>query len=180
MKPLSRRSVTTGIAAAVAAIPAVGLCKGAKESSELRELIKAHRAAHRAFCRAIDRLDVMTEAYKKSEATVPCFMVGEAYEIKLGRAFCEKNLAAAYTRERDRLKALGRIAPDLAEQARAAIDAKEAENRVLLDSMLAEEEARKEAFGLSQAERDWESTEQAEHEAGFSGMRLSLPHNRGS
>ena len=30
MKPLSRRSVTTGLAAAVAAIPAVGLCKGAK------------------------------------------------------------------------------------------------------------------------------------------------------
>lgn len=92
-------------------------------------------------------------------------MVGEAYSIKLGREFCEEHLAAAYSRERDRLKALGRIAPDLAEQARVAIDAKEAENRVLLDGMLADEEARKEAFGLGEAERDWDRAEQAEHEA---------------
>jgi hypothetical protein len=47
-KLLSRRSVTTGIVAAVTAIPAVGLAKGAKEASELPALIEAHRAAYRA------------------------------------------------------------------------------------------------------------------------------------
>jgi hypothetical protein len=42
MKPLSRRSVTTGLAAAVTAIPAVGLCKSASRASTedlIREFI---------------------------------------------------------------------------------------------------------------------------------------------
>ena len=47
MKPLTRRSVTTGLAAAVTAIPAVGLCEGV--SQELRQLIEAHRVAWAAF-----------------------------------------------------------------------------------------------------------------------------------
>jgi hypothetical protein len=54
MKPLSRRSVTTGLAAAVTAIPAVGLGVGAKDGSKLQELITAHRAAYKAFGKAID------------------------------------------------------------------------------------------------------------------------------
>ena len=43
MKPVTRRSVTTGLAAAVTAIPAVGLCKGATAASTedlIREFIQ--------------------------------------------------------------------------------------------------------------------------------------------
>jgi len=43
MKPLSRRSVATGLAAAVTAIPAMGLCKGASGASTedlIREFIQ--------------------------------------------------------------------------------------------------------------------------------------------
>ena len=52
MKPLTRRSVTTGLAAAVTAIPAVGLCKGV--SQDLRELIEAHRSAWAAWLVEVD------------------------------------------------------------------------------------------------------------------------------
>lgn len=146
-KLLSRRSVTTGMLAAVTAIPAVGLAKGAKEASELPVLIKAHRAAYRAFCNAIDRQNKIEEdeARKPTEAAVPCLMAGEAYSIKYGREFCEEHLGAAYNKQRERLKGLARVAPDLAKQAEAVIDAKEADNKVLLESILAEEQGRKEA-----------------------------------
>jgi hypothetical protein len=58
-----------------------------------------------------------------------------------------------------------RVAPELADQMRAALDKTEAENAALLNRMLAEEEARKEASGLAQAERAWEATADAEEEA---------------
>ena len=38
MKPLSRRSITTGLAAAVTAIPGLGLCKSV-EAGDLREIV---------------------------------------------------------------------------------------------------------------------------------------------
>jgi hypothetical protein len=44
MKPLSRRSVTTGLAAAVTAIPALGLCKGAEGPSELAAIVRRYFA----------------------------------------------------------------------------------------------------------------------------------------
>jgi hypothetical protein len=47
MKPLTRRSVTTGLAAAVVAIPAVGLCKGVKTEpcdDPLPDLLGRYRA----------------------------------------------------------------------------------------------------------------------------------------
>lgn len=164
MKPLSRRAVTTGLAAAVTAIPAVGLCVGAESASELPGLIKAHRAAYRAFCNAIRRREKLEEAYKATDVVVPC-LLGDAFSLSYGRQFCEEHLVAEYRRQRASLERLSRIAPDLAEQARAALDAKEAENMAILDSMVDEEEARRESFGLAEAEREWDRTEDAEHEA---------------
>ena len=43
MRPLSRRSVTTGMVAAVTAIPAIGLCKSAK-ADPLLKVIGRYRA----------------------------------------------------------------------------------------------------------------------------------------
>ena len=48
-KTLTRRSVTAGLAAALTAVPSVGLCKGASDASELHSLIEAHRVAWAAF-----------------------------------------------------------------------------------------------------------------------------------
>jgi hypothetical protein len=49
MKPLSRRSVTTGLAAAVTAVPAVGFCKGAEGPSELAAIVRRYFAELAAF-----------------------------------------------------------------------------------------------------------------------------------
>ena len=49
MKPLTRRSVTIGLAAAMAAIPAVGLYKGAEGPSELAALARQYFAEVAAF-----------------------------------------------------------------------------------------------------------------------------------
>jgi hypothetical protein len=44
------------------------------------------------------------------------------------------------------------------------MDAKEAENVILMDSVFAEEDARQEAFGFAAAKRDLEATNNAERE----------------
>jgi hypothetical protein len=110
MKPVTRRSVTTGLAAAVTAIPAVRLSVGAESASELPGLIKAHRAAYRAFCNAITRREKMEEAYKDTDVTVPC-QLGNSFSLSYGREFCQEHILAAYYGQRERLKPLSRIAP---------------------------------------------------------------------
>ena len=75
-------------------------------------------------------------------------------------------IAESYQRQRNALTPLSRIAPDLAEQGRAAFDAKEAENMELINRLFADEEARKEDFGRAAASRDLErSRRHAEEEA---------------
>jgi hypothetical protein len=74
-------------------------------------------------------------------------------------------IAKSYQHQRDVLTPLSRIAPELAEQARAALDAKEIENMELVDRLFADEEARKETFGFAAAERAWTATNNAEDEA---------------
>ena len=66
MKPLTRRSVTTGLAAAVTVIPAGGLCKGAESDAELASLIEQHKAAYVAFDLAIDREEVARQLLRKA------------------------------------------------------------------------------------------------------------------
>ena len=112
MKPLSRRSVTAGLAAAVTAIPAVGFCTGVKDGSELRELIKAHRSAYRAFCNAIDRHNASTEdANNKGELIVPC-LLGGGVSLGQGHDLCREHILGAYSSQRDRLKPLARVRPN--------------------------------------------------------------------
>jgi hypothetical protein len=73
MKPISRRCVTTGLAAAVTAIPAVGLCRGATEGGELRSLIETHRAAVAAFTEALSRNEEGPEVEATGEADIQAF-----------------------------------------------------------------------------------------------------------
>jgi hypothetical protein len=98
MKPLTRRSVTTGLAAAVTAIPVVGLCDVAENASKLPALIKAHRAAHRAFCKAITREDEMKLAYEKAHPEpiiVPC-LLGGGMSLSNGYEACQEHFACGY------------------------------------------------------------------------------------
>jgi hypothetical protein len=171
MSALARRQVLQGGAAmAVAALGVSGSPKAAfaSVSSDLARLIKDHRVAYRAFCKAIDREQEMEAAYYKAKnhdtIIVPCLLGGGA-SLSQGYEFCQEHITGAYENQRDRLTPLSRVAPELAEQVRAVMDAKEAENAILVDRVFAEEEARQEAFGLAGAKRDLEATGEAEEDA---------------
>ena len=163
---MNRRTVAAAIGAAALAIPAACLPGRAAVSSDLARLIKDHRVSYRAFSKAIDREQKMEAAYKAAQdntIVVPC-LLGGGMNLSNGYEACQEHTAGAYENQRDRLEQLSRVAPELADQVRAVMDAKEAENAVLVDRVFAEEEARQEAFGLAGAKRDLEATNNAERE----------------
>jgi hypothetical protein len=107
------------------------------------------------------------DAYKAENhdmIVVPC-LLGGGFSLEYGHEFCQEHITGAYENQRERLRPLSRVAPDLAEQVRAGMDAKQAENIALMDRVFAEEEARQEAFGLAAAQRDLEATGDAEEKA---------------
>jgi hypothetical protein len=136
-------------------------------ASPLRGLIEAHRAAFDAFDRAVSRQSEMDVAYdwafppEESPFVPSCGGCSMRHGLELSK----KIIAESYQHQCNALTPLFRIAPELAEQARAALDAKEAENMELIDRLFADEDARKEAFGLAAASRAFESTNNAEEEA---------------
>jgi hypothetical protein len=123
------------------------------EASELPALIKAHRAVYRTFCKAIDQLEKRKDAI--DGVVVPC-LLGGGFSLRQGYEFCQEHLASAYKNQRDRLPQLSRVAPELAEQFRAVMDEKEAENMALLDDLYAE---------VAAVERNYEATSEAEEQA---------------
>jgi hypothetical protein len=151
---VSRRAVlpiAAGALASAAVIPAV-----ADQSGELAALIAAHRAAGERFGNACQAEDEISDDYRKAhgEATAPC-LLGDAVSLRLDREECIDFIAERFDAQRKHLERLARVAPEIAAQAAAALDAKEAENIALLDRAIEEEEARREAFGWSAAKREW-------------------------
>jgi hypothetical protein len=162
---LSRRNVWKPIAAGLVA--AAVIPSAANAAAPLLGLIEAHRAAHSAFCRAIDHENEMEEAYEAAfpqTIQVPS-LIGGGLSMSNGYDECKKFIADSYQCQRDHLTPLSRIAPELAEQARAALDVKEVENMALIDEVFAEEETRKEVFGFAAAMRAKEEADDAEIEA---------------
>ena len=158
----TRRAVIAGIAAApVAGLPA--LARG----GELLALGEAYRDAHEAFLAACDDLGRMEEAWKEVKGDgfhVPSLLGGGLGSVS-GREECKEFIAKGYEFHRERTVNIARIAPDLAEQMRVVLDAKEAENMALIDAAFEEEHARKEAIGLLAAERRWGELCDAEESA---------------
>jgi hypothetical protein len=74
MKPLTRRSVTTGLAAAVTAIPAVGLCKGVKNDDDQawRDLWRQAIDAEVAYANAARAEDEASGDARDNYATLTC------------------------------------------------------------------------------------------------------------
>jgi hypothetical protein len=73
MKPLSRRSVTTGLAAAVTAIPALRLCAARK--SDPMDRIKHHTAELANAMREQYGVEVEVLAFCEKSHEVPCVLV---------------------------------------------------------------------------------------------------------
>lgn len=158
----TRRAVIAGITAApVAGLPA--LARG----GELLALGEAYRDAHEAFLAACDDLGRMEEAWKEVKGDgfhVPSLLGGGLGSVS-GREECKEFIAKGYEFHRERTVNIARIAPDLAEQMRVVLDAKEAENMALIDAAFEEEHARKEAIGLLAAKRRWGELCDAEESA---------------
>ncbi|WGJ13772.1 hypothetical protein QEV83_13915 [Methylocapsa sp. D3K7] len=165
----SRRAIIGALAAIpVVSVPAFA---GVASAPPLLGLIDAHRAAYNAFDRAISRESELEEAYK--EAFPPEEMPfiqnlisdGCGCGMQHGLERSKEIIAGSYQHQRNALTPLSRIAPELAEQGRAALDAKEIENMELVDRLFADEEARKETFGLAAASRVRDAVSNAEDEA---------------
>jgi hypothetical protein len=168
--PSRRLFLTAGSAATV--FGAINAAAAGAEASDLLRLIAKHRAAREAFCNAVD---VQNDAEERYEATYPDPPLtpagpGRSYELTYGYDFCRKGIADDFEEQRKKLSGLARLDPAAAEQALAAIDAKEAERIATLDVNFAAVEARKEAFGLSAADRLWQETNDAEKELAIALM----------
>ena len=163
----SRRSILAGMAGA-AMLPTAAMAgtvaPAAAASPDLYRLIEDHRTAYRALEEAIDREQAFETAYDDvySDPVIVPSLLGGGLGMSNGHEVCKKQIAAGYETQRERLTQLARVAPDLAEQVRAVMDAKEAENMTLVDRVFAEEEARREAFGWAAAKRDSEAASDAE------------------
>ena len=166
---ISRRAVLRATPAAVAAIslPTVAVAS----TDEIDRLIEAHREAHRAFIEAIRSEEALEQAYQRAYPEiieVPSLLGGTLGRIYMHDPEHEAErfktiIAEGFETHRQRVaKMLSAIDPDIAETARAAIDAAEAENQAVVDRVFAEEEARREAFGLGEARREWQRTCDAE------------------
>jgi hypothetical protein len=162
--PSRRLFLAAGAAATV--FGAITAAAASTEASDLLSLIAKHRVAREAFCEAVelqeateDRYD---EAYPKPVLTPAG--PGRSYELTYGYEFCRKGIADDFEEQRKKLSGLARLDPAAAEQALAAIDAKEVERLATLDVNFAAREARKEAFGLSAANLLWQETNDAEEE----------------
>ncbi|ATQ67365.1 MULTISPECIES: hypothetical protein [Methylosinus] len=157
----TRRTILAGLAATpIAGLPALAA------GGELATLIARHSSAGEIFGAAYDELDRVERAWFKSEHgfTIPIFIGGSAGSEN-GPDEVREFIAGAYRHNREALERLACIEPELAEQMRRALDAKEAENLAMAGALFAEEDERKEAFGLGPALRRYHEAEEAEEEA---------------
>jgi hypothetical protein len=161
----SRRLVLAAGSAAVV-LGSISVAAHTAENSELSELIARHRAAREAFCEAVDLQEATRDRYKKAYPKLVLTPAGpgRSYELTYGYDFCKNGIADDFEELRKKLSGLARLDPAASEQALAAIDAKEVERLATLDENFAADEARKEAFGLSAANRLWQETNDAERE----------------
>lgn len=167
MADLSRRGVLPIAAAALAgtAIPVI-----AAEPSGLATLVETHRTAKAAFETACDRLESLDEAFNEAEpiVTIPCLLGDEQSTILITsyRDEVRDQITERYTNWRLSLERLAcRLAPGAVDHVLALLEAKRTENIGLLEAAFAEEDARKEALGLTAAQREYERTNDAEKAA---------------
>lgn len=167
MADLSRRSVLPIAAAALAgaaALPAV-----AAQSPALASLIDAHRVALNTFEEWCSKEETMRDAFRQAESErpediVPC-LLGGGFSLSLGEDSVRAHMAQRYGYQRDNLKALARVDTDAAETLRMKLGDTEAENEIVIQRAFAEEEARKEAFGLTAVLREYQAANDAEEAA---------------
>lgn len=153
--------------ALIAATPVAGL-PTVSGGDDLAGLVEAHKAAYAAWEAALSRLGAAEEAYlaKREPFKIPVstghVLEENAFSCK---ADCREQVSGFYAAAAVALRTMKRLAPEIAEQYAAALKLAERDNLDLVDRIFAEEEARRDAFGLTAA-RDVESAaEDAEETA---------------
>jgi hypothetical protein len=159
---ISRRALAAGLALApVAGLPTLAL------GGELETLIEAYRGASEAFLMAFVDLEKLEDAWKAANDYsffVESFLGGGCGSSN-GLEGCKEIIARGYKFHRERMDNLEQISPQLTEQLRVVLDAKEMENMAAIDAAFDDENARKEAFGLGAAKRRWTELRDAEDAA---------------
>ncbi|HEX2256725.1 MAG TPA: hypothetical protein VHG92_08515 [Afifellaceae bacterium] len=162
----NRREALAAGAGALVAIPFAVPAEADNPDAEVQRLIDRHRAAWLAEGAAVARLDELETAYREAHrelVLVPHSLNSTGgYEIALGRREIRKTILRSYGGQRQNLQWLSRLVPDLADKIAAAVDEAQRQHLELIDQCFAEEEARKEAFGLSEAQRRYDAAERAE------------------
>lgn len=161
-----RLFLTSGSALAVFA----GGLAASAEPGDLPALIAAYLKAQEASVAAGEELERLQGAWKaqasKELRLAPCWADGRSYDLRI---FAYEDIRAtisqAYARRRQSLEVFRQIGPAEVDQFCRFLDADEAKNLARLDEIRAEEEARKEAFGLTGAERRCDEAFEAEEAA---------------
>ncbi|MDR4307680.1 hypothetical protein IHQ68_13740 [Chelatococcus sambhunathii] len=161
---MNRRGFIAGAAVApIAAGSAYAL------SPEILTLIENHKAAARAFNEVVGRRNECEEAYREAfpdwNSRLANSFLGAGYQRRQGLDFCLSNISAGYDARRGSTKYLARLSPAMAEQIRALLDAKEAENLEAARRQFDDDEAEREAFGLAPLERLVTAADDAEKAA---------------
>jgi len=168
---MNRRDIILAASAApalaIAATPAAALASRPCPSDALQAVLDRHTVTADAFDVAIRHANEIRRAYEAAQGDtviVPCFL-GGGMGMSNGREACRAHVSEVYGNQRHRLPQIMRLDPDLGERLRETLDRREVENLELVDRMFAEEEARREAFGLAEAERRESEADAAEQEA---------------
>lgn len=160
---ISRRTVLTTGAAAIAMAPASGALSAATEiSAQLDSLIAACGAAEAAWKVTIDPLEDAEDAWKDHVKANPLPMVpyfGGALDAGLfDRDDMESQIREIFRRQREILPAFSRMDPSTAEAMAAVLRTQEAETLTVAHRMHDEIDRRKEEFGLTAAREAYHST----------------------
>ena len=163
----SRRSIIAAGAAAIGATAVAAPVAAMAGASDVDALIDAHRLALAEFEKVSPELDAAQSAWEAERVEgfdIPSFL-GGGYSSRNGHNECRRHIAAGYENKRRGLVLIELIAPDLAAQTREVLDKKEAENLELVDKLFAEEEERRQAFGLAAVEERYDAASSAETDA---------------
>lgn len=161
--PTRRTALAVFAATASAGLPATAAY------DELERSVAAHKEASGRWSRLLDRLEDISDRYDAQRVQI-------VIELSLGqsiktfadpREVCEiRDIASEiYERARQSVAVMRRIAPDVADDYLAALDAAERDDLASIGSIFADEKIRREQFGLGAIEREEQAAMQAEDAA---------------
>jgi hypothetical protein len=168
-KTTTTRRLFLAAGSAGAVFGALGAAASA-EPGDLPALISAYGKANQAYIPAFEEWERLKKAWKaatsKELRLAPCWADGRSYDLRIFHyEDIRATISEAYARKRQSLEVFRQIGPVEVDQFCRFLDADEAKNLANLDELHAEEERRKESFGLTGAVRRLDDASAALEEA---------------